>query len=310
MNAIVTPATVTAFRARFAFVLASLFLVACTSVPYDYPREASSQLPPVTTGPLATLDDVWLTDAPQRTAVVPLSTGEDALDARLDLADMAQSSIDAQYFLIKPDEAGGEFTGALLRAADRGVRVRLLLDDIFTTAKDESLGILNAHPNVEVRLFNPISRKGIGGLNYLADFDRANRRMHNKSFTVDGLVTIIGGRNIAGEYFDRDPEILFWDFELLLFGGLIPEVGDSFDDFWNHALSIPMDAFEGDATPDDLEEQRALVQEWRVDNPNYAYVPDAGEGIMAKILRGEIEPSYAEAHVLSDKPEKLMNPVS
>ena len=101
---------------------------------------------------------------------------------------------------------------------------------------------MNAHENVQVRLFNPLSWQGLFTLNYLADFKRANRRMHNKSFTVDGYITVVGGRNIAGEYFEMKPAVDVWDFEILSFGGLIGEVGDSFDDFWNHELSLPMEA--------------------------------------------------------------------
>jgi putative cardiolipin synthase len=296
--------------ARLTVSLSVLLLAACTSVPFDYPKQASYRGEAIEQGALATLDDIWLTNTDQHTAVSPLADGESAFDARLDLADMAESTIDAQYFLLKPDEAGKEFAGALLRAADRGVRVRLLLDDIFTTAGDKGLALLNAHENVEVRLFNPLSRNGISSLNYLADFKRANRRMHNKSFTVDGLVTIIGGRNIAGEYFDRDPSVLFWDFELLLFGGLIPEVGDSFDDFWNHSLSVPMEAFKHGLLGDDLDEARQGAEVWHKTHPEYVFAPDTGEGILAKLLRQEIRPYYAEAHVISDDPEKLLNPVS
>lgn len=178
---------------RLVIGLALLLMAACTSVPFDYPREASFQEKAATTGSLSQLDESWLQGQKQNTAVYPLGSGTDAYQVRLDIIDRAQATIDAQYFLIKPDTAGIGFSGALLRAADRGVRVRVLLDDIFTTAGDEGLALLNAHENIQVRLFNPLSRQGISSLNYLADFKRANRRMHNKSLTVDGLVTIIGG---------------------------------------------------------------------------------------------------------------------
>lgn len=292
---------------RLGVSLALLLMAACTSVPFDNPREASYQEKAATTGALSQLDESWLQGQKQRTAVYPLGNGTDAYQVRLDIINRAQTTIDAQYFLIKPDSAGVGFSGALLRAADRGVRVRVLLDDIFTTAGDEGLALLNAHENVQVRLFNPLSRKGISSLNYLADFKRANRRMHNKSLTVDGLITVIGGRNIAGEYFEMNPKVDFWDFEVLAFGGLIPEVGDSFDLFWNHELTVPMEAFKPATNNRDLQNVRREFTSWQQAHPRDELVSD---GIIQGLLDHRLTPYYAEVHVISDHPDKLVNPVS
>ena len=292
---------------RLGIGLALLLMAACTSVPFDYPRDASYQQQAATTGSLSQLSETWLQEKNQRTAVYPLQNGTDAYQVRLDMIDRAQMTIDAQYFLIKPDAAGVGFSGALLRAADRGVRVRVLLDDIFTTAGDEGLALLNAHKNIQVRLFNPLSRQGISSLNYLADFKRANRRMHNKSLTIDGLVTVIGGRNIAGEYFDMNPKVRFWDFEVLAFGGLIPEVSDSFDIFWNHMLTVPMEAFEPSINKIDLQKVRSDLTAWQQAHPQYEL---ASDGIIQGLLDRRLTPFYAEVHVVSDHPDKLVNPVS
>jgi putative cardiolipin synthase len=292
---------------RLGIGLALLLMAACTSVPFDYPREGSYQEKAATTGSLSQLGEAWLQGQTQRTAVYPLASGTDAYQVRLDIIDRAQATIDAQYFLIKPDAAGVGFSGALLRAADRGVRVRVLLDDIFTTAGDEGLALLSAHENVQVRLFNPLSRQGIATLNYMVDFKRANRRMHNKSLTVDGLVTIIGGRNIAGEYFDMNPKVRFWDFETLSFGGLIPEVSDSFDIFWNHKLSVPMQAFKPKLNNSDLQKVRAELTAWQQAHPLDEF---ASDGIIQGLLDHRLTPYYAEVHVVSDHPDKLVNPVS
>ena len=146
------------------------------------------------------------------------------------------ATIDAQYFLMKPDSAGRLFARKLLEAADRGVRVRLLLDDIFTTVKDDAFVVLNQHPNIELRLFNPIGRDGVYHLNYLGHFKLANRRMHNKSFTVDNQVSIVGGRNIADEYFELLTDAEFVDFDMLAMGRLPLRVSVTFDRFWNHKL--------------------------------------------------------------------------
>ena len=128
----------------------------------------------------------------------------------------AEKSIDAQYFLMKPDNAGLVFTEKLMKAADRGVRVRLLLDDVFTTVDDSYFSYMNAHPNIEVRIFNPISRKGLYWLNYVGQFSLANRRMHNKSFIIDNQAAIVGGRNIAVEYFQLETTGEFIDFDMFV----------------------------------------------------------------------------------------------
>ena len=148
----------------------------------------------------------------------PLDKGMDALGVRLRLAERATKSIDLQYFLMKSDTAGVVMANALLKAADRGVRVRFLLDDVFTSVPDDSFLLINQHPNIEIRIFNPVSRRGLYALNYLAQFSQANRRMHNKSFTVDNSVSVVGGRNIADEYFQLKTDSIFVDFDILAVG--------------------------------------------------------------------------------------------
>jgi putative cardiolipin synthase len=199
-------------------VLLALLLGACTSVPFDYPRTPSEAIPSSTDSHYGTLYQEWKDEHGELSGFLPLIAGIDALGARLVMMERAESSIDAQYFLIKPDQAGELFLGKLLRAADRGVRVRLLIDDIFTPRMDSDLALMNSHPNIEVRLFNPISRGGIRKLNFLLDFERANRRMHNKSLTIDNVVTVVGGRNIADEYYQIRSDVNFADFDLIGIG--------------------------------------------------------------------------------------------
>jgi putative cardiolipin synthase len=155
--------------------------------------------------------------------------------------------------------AGEVMMHALLKAADRGVRVRFLLDDIFTTTSDQSLLLLNQHPNIDVRLFNPISRQGLHWLNFAGNFRQANRRMHNKSFTVDDAISIVGGRNIADEYFQLKKTSVFADFDVLAFGPIASEISTSFDSFWNHRLAIPVEHLSPGTDMESLEEERASV---------------------------------------------------
>jgi putative cardiolipin synthase len=153
-----------------------------------------------------------------------LANSRDAFGARARLAEVAQRTLDVQYYIWEDDMTGTLLFQALHAAADRGVRVRLLLDDNTTQGLHPVLAALDSHPNIEVRLFNPfvIRRPRIG---YLTDFARANRRMQNKSFTVDNQVTIIGGRNIGDEHFGATAEgSLFVDLDVLAVGPVVPEV--------------------------------------------------------------------------------------
>jgi cardiolipin synthase C len=167
-----------------------------------------------------------------QTGVAALLSGEDAFAARLILANAAVSSIDAQYYIWRGDLTGYLLLEALQRAANRGVRVRLLLDDNGTTGLDPELAALNAHPNVEVRLYNPFNLRRLKLLSYAFDFFRLNRRMHNKSFTVDGIATIMGGRNVGDEYFGASTNAIFVDLDVLAMGAVVSEAAADFDKYW------------------------------------------------------------------------------
>jgi putative cardiolipin synthase len=139
--------------------------------------------------------------------------GRQAFTARVAAADLAQKTLDVQYFLWEPDATGRLLSEHLLRAADRGVRVRILVDDVGTKANDETLLTLDAHPNIEIRLFNPVANRSFRGLGLLADFSRTNRRMHNKAFVADNQRAVVGGRNIGDEYFEASGDVAFGDLD-------------------------------------------------------------------------------------------------
>ena len=206
-----------------AFAMLLALTAGCASVPLDLPKEESVAIADTSNTRQAKEVAEWLDNRPDANGFYPLSQGFDAFGARLALMSVAEVSIDAQYFLMKPDNAGLVFAAKLLEAADRGVRVRLLLDDIFTTVEDIDLVMFDAHPNIQVRIFNPIARKGIDVLNYLGHFSLANRRMHNKAFIVDNQVAILGGRNIGDEYFEADPQMGFKDLDVLAIGSVVAE---------------------------------------------------------------------------------------
>ncbi|MBC8090256.1 MAG: phospholipase D family protein [Phycisphaerae bacterium] len=178
------------------------------------------------------------------TGVYALEEGDVSMVARAWLTEAAERTIDVQYFIFTADNIGLIAVDYLLRAANRGIRVRLLVDDFMVKADAEALLALDAHPNLEIRLYNPSTNIGkklpAKILNLTTDFRGFNQRMHNKTFIVDGQAVITGGRNIADEYFDYDHAYNFRDRDVLLLGGASVEVQRSFDLFWEDALSAPI----------------------------------------------------------------------
>jgi len=175
------------------------------------------------------------------------------MDARLALAALAKRSIDVQYYLLQDDRTGRALLRSLKVAAQRGVRIRVLVDDLYTAGDEALLRGLAASPNVEVRLFNPFaSGRAFAATRWLFaafDFARVNHRMHNKVFIVDGTFAVAGGRNIADEYFFRSEEGNFVDFDLLLAGPAVTELGAVYDRYWNSTRVYPLSSFEAGPVP-------------------------------------------------------------
>lgn len=174
-------------------------------------------------------------ERPDLSGVIPLQDGKDALASRLKLADMAEATIDLQYYIWHDDTSGILLLEALQRAAQRGVRVRLLLDDNGVPELDPFMAALNAEPGFEIRLFNPSTIRSPKLAGYTFDFFRMNRRMHNKSMLVDGAAAIIGGRNIGDEYFQVGEDVFYADMDVLAAAAIVPETAAVFDAYWNSA---------------------------------------------------------------------------
>ena len=179
-----------------------------------------------------------------RSAAVVLEDGGNAMMARAWLCEHAQKSIDVQYFIFATDNVGLIACDYLVRAADRGVKVRLIIDDMLVDAEPYDILTLDSHPNIEIKIYNPGVNLGknlaqrLG--KFAGSFHDANQRMHNKTFTVDGKAVITGGRNIADEYFDYDHEYNFRDRDVLLFGDVVKSVENSFEQFWTNAICVPV----------------------------------------------------------------------
>ncbi|MCA1925142.1 MAG: phospholipase D family protein [Thiobacillus sp.] len=219
---------------------------------------------------------------PGLTGAYILDTGESALRARAWLTDHARHSIEVQYFIWSSDNVGILATEALLRAADRGVEVRVLVDDLLIDAPDKTLLALARHPKVDIRIYNPRHKVGTPlhkrVLNIVTDFRGVNQRMHDKTFIVDGRAGITGGRNMADEYFDYDRDYTFRDRDVLLLGGAVKTMVANFDAFWASPLAVPV--------------------EERFD----------GLGLMKKSVKvsdAEVQQVYRELHAYAAQPENF-----
>ena len=286
-------------------IVVLLFVSGCATVDLDVPREASYAISPDTDTRLKRSVDGWLGKNPGPSGFYPLSDGTDALGVRLLLMHAADETSDVQYFLMKPDTAGIVFAAGLLAAAERGVRVRFLLDDIFTTINDRTLMLLDRHETIEVRLYNPVAGRGTKMFSFMGDFKRANRRMHTKSFVVDNQAMIVGGRNIADEYFGIETKGEFLDLDVVGIGPVAADVSTEFDRFWNDRRSIPLAAVGKPIDPDDLERARIAIERNQRDAV-IAAMQNAQSTSLVTAMTGE-ELSFFSAHgrVITDAPEKL-----
>ena len=222
-----------------------LLLAGCAGLPKEVERPPSYAVADTANTALGRLAVAGAPDA-QQSGFRLLPMPAYSMHARLELARRAQRSIDIQYYLVQNDETGRYLLRTLRDAAERGVRVRVLIDDLYTAGADTLLASLAAHPNVEVRLFNPfpagrdrlLTRLGAS----LLDIDRIHRRMHNKLFVADNAMAVVGGRNIANEYFMRNAGSNFIDIDTLVTGAVVPRLSSLFDMYWNSPFVYPIES--------------------------------------------------------------------
>ena len=212
-----------------------------------------------------------------QTGVYVLEKGEEALIGRAWLTQHATKSIEVQYFIWSTDNIGILAAEQLLSAAERGVAVRVLVDDFLIDAEDRTLLLLSAHPNVEIRVYNPNVSVGVGFWqrlkNAVTGFRAINQRMHDKTAIFDGIAGITGGRNMADEYFDYDHEYNFRDRDVLLLGRSVADMQDNFEEFWLSELSVPVETiFEEDdvhISPADMRQRSKLLHDYAADPANF-----------------------------------------
>lgn len=300
---------------RTAGALCAILLAAgCASLPpgSDYPKLPSAARHAPAASKLGHAFESAARAHPGQSGFRILSVGVDGFLARAQLIDAAESTLDLEYFIFRQDATGKLLTSALLRAADRGVRVRVLVDDGDTLDGDERLTALGAHPNIEIRIFNPFAYRGhqlaMRAFEFLLDSRRLDYRMHNKLMVVDNAVALIGGRNIADAYFQVDPDAQFGDDDVFTAGPMVGRLSQTFDLFWNSPLAIPARALAGGApAAADLADYRrhldAHTRALRDDGIDFAQRVATGEPLQS-ILAGRLPLVWATAELVYDSPEK------
>jgi len=296
--------------ARVALLSLALGIAGCAPLPRldDHNRSASHAFADTEATPLGRAIAPHAARHPGSTGVEPIGDGRVALAMRLALLRAAARSIDIQTFIWHADNAGTLLYEEVLRAAERGVRVRLLLDDVNTEGLDPVFALLDGQPNVELRLYNPFTSRGSRGLGFLGDFERLNRRMHNKSFTVDNQASIVGGRNIADEYFETGDGLSFADFDVVAVGEAVRAVSVQFDVYWNSGSAYPARLI--------IEREPALsraefaerAQSISAAPSSRAYEEAARRTPQVQaMLAGKLEFEWTSARVVHDDPEKTLD---
>ncbi len=245
-----------------------------------------------------------------------LVSGMDAFAVRAALAESAQRTLDLQYYILSEDTTTQLLLYRVLRAAERGVRVRLLIDDLYALGKDFDLANFSARPNIEVRVFNPFLSRGRLGLSQLLEFlgdgARLNRRMHNKLWIADNAAAVAGGRNLGDEYFEARGENNFADLDILAAGPVVQDISRSFDEYWNSAWAVPIEAFVPD--PPGPERVAEFEHAWEVrvnsfrDTDYARALRETGPGL--RLRTGQLALTRARAEVVYDKPPDLTEPAA
>ena len=289
-------------------------LAGCASLPpgSDYPKTSSSAL----TRPEQTRLGQQLAAAKAehagKSGFKLLPVGIESFLLRMEMAESAGRTLDVQYFLIQSDDTGQLLIEALLKAADRGVRVRILLDDAGSFGREAQIRTLAGYPNVELRVFNPFAYRGeipfMHVAEFLGDSSRLNHRMHNKLLVVDNEIGIVGGRNVGDEYFQGGLDFEFGDYDIIAAGPIVNQVSNSFDAFWNSPMAIPIEALaEGKPSAQALDDYRGVLV------ANHARMIEADASYMRTLAAGEPLATllsrnsslvWANAEVIYDSPEK------
>ena len=297
----------TSVRLTFLCYFCLLLTSCATTIPTDYERPVSTALTDPEETELGRFFHQEISAHPGKSGVALVPTGEWGFRARAGLSNQAERTIDTQYYIWENDSAGRILAERILRAADRGVRVRMLIDHMTTGKTDFNLARMDQHPNIQIRLFNPFKKRTVRGLELFFDLRRLNYRMHNKAFIVDNAIAIVGGRNIGDNYFGISTADNFRDLDLAVVGPLVQDVSASFDTYWNSKYSVPVGVVITEQfTQEELQKRINQLYNSVAEMKDFPYPIDTtGSSVMARLteLRGNF--IWAPAHALYDEPDKL-----
>ena len=289
-----------------AFAMA-LLLGACSAVNWDYPRMPSKAFTHPETTSVGVLFQEAADKHPGLSGFSLVPHGETAFVARLAMADLAEKTLDAQYYIWDSDTTGRILASRLMRAADRGVRVRILIDDHYQTGeRDYVIAALDGHPNIEIRLFNPVTNRFWRTMSFLVDFARVNRRMHNKLLVIDNAVGIVGGRNIGDVYFGIRTDHNYRDLDVLTTGPIVREISASFDLFWNSDWAIPVGAMVKELPTEKDWKARLKQVEESIRATGYPYpIYENMDELRARLVQIRDNFIWAPGHVLVELPDRV-----
>src|SRR5580765_1447832 len=289
------------------FAIACLVSACAPAINWDYPRSPSNTFAQPETTTVGALFQEAADKHPGVSGFSIIRQGGQAFMARLAMADLAEKTLDGQYYIWDGDTTGLILADHLLRAADRGVRVRLLIDDHYMSeSRDNNIAALDAHPNNEIRFFNPVRNRRWRMMSLLAEFGRVNHRMHNKLFVMDNAVGIVGGRNIADVYFGVSTDHNYRDLDVMSAGPIVNEISASFDLFWNSEWALPVAAVVKDlATEKDLQDLRKRLQE-KLAATGYPYPIDEHlAGLRDRLVQIRDNFIWAPGKVLVENPSRV-----
>ena len=238
------------------------------------------------------------------TAYLALDDAFSSIASRLHLINKAQHNIDLQYYIWENDSIGHLMLAELLKAADRGVKVRLLIDDQNGTKLDATLKQLAAHPNFEIKLFNPYKFRKLRVIDYAFRLKHINHRMHNKLIIADGAIAVTGGRNISREYFDASDNFQFTDMDILFYGTAVQHANDVFHEFWNDNLSYSVPQLLGNGNQEQLSKLRQYYELTALQKDQLKKRIELAEKQINKHLKDR-PINWAKAHFIADSPNKI-----
>jgi putative cardiolipin synthase len=294
--------------ANFLLLTSCLYLTACASLPKNVERKPSYAWNQPEKTRLGRLVASQARQHPQQSGFALIASGRSAFNDRIAMTELAEKSLDLQYYIWEEDKTGRILAERLLKAADRGVHIRILLDDNNMAKRDNSIALLDAHPNIEIRMANPFPNRNSHIWSFITDLGRVNHRMHNKSMGADGAISIIGGRNIGDDYFEVSDEANFRDMDLLVAGPLVKDVGQSFDYLWNGSWSYPISALaKREFSAEDLKRVRLSLADAEQEDP-YPHPLDKEVNTITRNLNQALQGLvWAKGTVIDNDPVRLAN---